>query len=199
MIDNVYIFDDIINKPQQDLLETYFLNNGDLFENGNNVSYLNNSTYLPQGVIIPQKLPKHIDNIIKSIELFTIQRIGKNIIENYRYKINRLKVSDNNVDDKMGMHVDTDREHISIVYYVNDTDGDTHLYDTDLNSISNLNYIIRDKKFEHFTLNKKISPKKGRVVMFNGLTPHHSSYPTLRDRYVINFNSVIKTNPKNLL
>ena len=33
------------------------------------------------------------------------------------------------------MCIDREQEHISIVYYINDTDGDTHIYDTDLTTI----------------------------------------------------------------
>ena len=200
MIDKIYVFDDIIDVQLQNNIEQYVLNT-QLFLDGNNAEYMNNGLVLPQGVLISERIESTIQEQIKSIELNSISKIGKEILHTYRYKINQLKVADKISDefDINGMHIDREQEHISIVYYVNDTDGDTHIYDTDLETMSGWNYIVRDKKFEHFTLNKRISPKKGRVVIFNGLLPHHSSYPTLQDRYVINFNTVIKTESKSLL
>jgi len=199
MIDKIYVFDDIIDVQLQNNIEQYVLNT-QLFLDGNNAEYMNNGLVLPQGVLISERIESTIQEQIKSIELNSISKIGKEILHTYRYKINQLKVADKISDefDINGMHIDREQEHISIVYYVNDTDGDTHIYDTDLETMSGWNYIVRDKKFEHFTLNKRISPKKGRVVIFNGLLPHHSSYPTLNDRYVINFNTVIKTESKSL-
>ena len=199
MINKIYIFDDIIDIESQNSIEQYVLDTN-LFLDGNNVEYMNNGLVLPQGVLISERIESTIQEQIKSIELNSISKIGKEILHTYRYKINQLKVSDKISDefDINGMHIDREQEHISIVYYVNDTDGDTHIYDTDLTTMSGLNYIVRDKKFKHFTLNKRISPKKGRVVIFNGLLPHHSSYPTLNDRYVINFNTVIKSESKSL-
>ena len=199
MIDKIYVFDDIIDIQLQNSIEQYVLDTH-LFLDGNNAEYMNNGLMLPQGVLISERIETNIQEQIKLIELNSISKIGKEILHTYRYKINELKVSDKISDefDINGMHIDREQEHISIVYYVNDTDGDTHIYDTDLKTMSGWNYIVRDKKFEHFTLNKRISPKKGRVVIFNGLLPHHSSYPTLQDRYVINFNTVIKTESKSL-
>ena len=200
MIDNIYVFDNIIDIDLQNTIEKYVQENPNLFTDGNNVEWMGTDMILPQGVLISTKIFSSIQEIIKSIEIKSISKIGKEILHTYRYKINQLKVSDKISDefDINGMHIDREQEHISIVYYVNDTDGDTHIYDTDLTTLSGWNYIVRDKKFEHFTLNKRISPKKGRVVIFNGLLPHHSSYPTLNDRYVINFNTVIKTESKSL-
>jgi len=199
MIDKIYVFDDIIDVQLQNNIEQYVLDT-QLFLDGNNAEYMNNGLVLPQGVLISERIESTIQEQIKSIELNSISKIGKEILHTYRYKINQLKVADKISDefDINGMHIDREQEHISIVYYVNDTDGDTHIYDTDLETMSGWNYIVRDKKFEHFTLNKRISPKKGRVVIFNGLLPHHSSYPTLNDRYVINFNTVIKSESKSL-
>ena len=200
MINKIYVFDDIIDVQLQNSIEQYVLNTH-LFLDGNNVEYMNNGLVLPQGVLISERIETNIQEQIKLIELNSISKIGKEIQHTYRCKINQLKSSDKISDefDINGMHIDREQEHVAIIYYINDTDGDTCIYDTDLTTMSGWNYIVRDKKFEHFTLNKRISPKKGRVVIFNGLLPHHSSYPTLNDRYVINFNTAIKPNIKKLL
>jgi hypothetical protein len=73
-------------------------------------------------------------------------------------------------------HVDTDSPHYVLLYYVNDTDGDTVFFDNYLNEI------------------KRISPKKGRVVFFDGSIYHAASNPTINPRFVLNYNFLAFTN-----
>jgi hypothetical protein len=68
-------------------------------------------------------------------------------------------------------HVDMVNPHLVVLYYVNDSDGDTHL-------------------FEGLEIIKKIEPKKNRVVIFDGSIYHSSGTPALNKRCVINFNIV---------
>jgi hypothetical protein len=68
-------------------------------------------------------------------------------------------------------HVDSSDKHYVLIYYVNDCDGDTALFD-------------KNKK-----IFAKISPKKGRLLMFNGNTLHAGGHPSVsQSRCVINFN-----------
>ena len=68
------------------------------------------------------------------------------------------------------LHIDYDNvPHIVCLYYVNDTDGDTFIYDI-------------NKKM------RRISPKKNRAVIFDGSLYHASSLPTKNKRVIINFN-----------
>ena len=66
-------------------------------------------------------------------------------------------------------HVDSPSPHKVLIYYINDSDGDTH--------------IKLDKSI------KKISPKKGRALMFKGGTMHAANHPKKTSkRLVLNFN-----------
>lgn len=61
------------------------------------------------------------------------------------------------------------------LYYINDSDGDTIIYEG------------RDKN--NLKIANKISPKKGRIILFDGSQYHSSSYPLKTDkRMVINYN-----------
>jgi len=69
-------------------------------------------------------------------------------------------------------HVDFLYEHTTMLYYVNDSDGPTKLYNADKTIIV-----------------KEIHPKKGRVLFFDGLTYHASSSPKNHpSRIVLNYN-----------
>ena len=68
-------------------------------------------------------------------------------------------------------HVDRKDKHIVLLYYVNDTDGDTILFDNNLNII------------------KRVSPKKNRVLIFDGNILHAGCSPIQSKKRVgINFN-----------
>jgi hypothetical protein len=67
-------------------------------------------------------------------------------------------------------HKDFPLPHLVCLYYVNDTDGDTFLFGNTAKQ----------------TITKRITPKKGRVVLFDGSTFHASSMPTEKKRIILN-------------
>jgi hypothetical protein len=95
------------------------------------------------------------------------------------------------------IHIDYPKEHISCIYYVHDIDGDTILYkntypETDLYKMSSSERKTETNNFEILT---SVTPKKNRVVIFDGFRYHAASTPTKGPRCVINFN--IHGNNKN--
>ena len=76
------------------------------------------------------------------------------------------------------IHVDVKVPHTVALYYVNDTDGDTFFFDKNREIVD------------------RVSPKKGRIVVFDGLTLHASSMPTEQYRISLNIGYVpIPENP----
>ena len=68
-------------------------------------------------------------------------------------------------------HVDLDEKpHTVVLYYVNDSDGDTFFFDENMN------------------IEKRITPKKGKAVMFDGSIFHASSMPSKKPRITLNLN-----------
>ena len=68
-------------------------------------------------------------------------------------------------------HIDFSDPHTVLLYYVNDSDGVTSFYDKNFNIVDT------------------VQPKKGRMVVFDGLTYHSSTPPKINShRCVINFN-----------
>ena len=199
MINDIHIYNDIISKEKQDKLENYFFSKNISWKVENNTNYLKKD--FPQRVIkSTDRIDDEIRSIINEIELNVVSNLNTSLLENYRYKINLLKTEDYSKDrnEMDGIHIDTNRPHISMVYYINESDGDTVFYTLDGDFEGIFDY-LPNKEYSRFKKFKSVSPKKGTVVVFNGLTPHRSTYPIKKDRCVININSAIKTNPNTLL
>lgn len=79
-------------------------------------------------------------------------------------------------------HVDTDDNHYVMIYYVNDSDGPTYLFNNKYNG-----------EIQNLEIADKIFPKKGRALIFNGRYYHASSSPvTSKYRIVVNYNFTTK-------
>lgn len=81
-------------------------------------------------------------------------------------------------------HVDYHFPHKSVVYYVNESDGDTWMFNEEF------------KQFPEpdiFTVKQRITPKPNRLIIFDGLCYHTASNPINSDsRMIININYVDK-------
>jgi hypothetical protein len=84
-----------------------------------------------------------------------------------------------------GIHVDLPTDHYACVYYLNDSDGDTVLYEQ---TRYNTQYGSNVKLKEH----KRVKPKRGRLVMFDGARFHCSTQPKNKYRAIINFDLLMK-------
>jgi hypothetical protein len=77
-------------------------------------------------------------------------------------------------------HVDSLLEHTILIYYANDTDGNTVIFDR----------IAGDSKTQ-YNIIKEVEPKKGRFLLFNGKYYHAAKFALEHDiRLNINFNFV---------
>jgi hypothetical protein len=81
------------------------------------------------------------------------------------------------------IHINQETPHLVMLYYVNDADGDTILYDKTASDILDDKMYI-DEECE-FNIVNKISPKRGRILFFDGRTYHASSTPTKSIRCII--------------
>jgi hypothetical protein len=81
------------------------------------------------------------------------------------------------VDNYNLPHVDYLYPHRSIVFYLNDSDGDTRLFDQWFNPN------LGDPTF--FSVQNKITPKANRLFYFNGLQYHTASNPIKHHKRVI--------------
>jgi len=87
-------------------------------------------------------------------------------------------------------HIDSEIDHWTCVYYVNQCDGDTVVYQDQFPQLQQ-NY-VKDYKF---TERYRCKPKMGKLVTFDGKYYHSSSYPTINPfRLAITFNFTVKKN-----
>lgn len=198
MIKNYYVFDDIISNEEQIILNDYV--------KSSNVEWvmMENIIHKYGGNVDTQKFPakvhpkpncknEEINRIIDSIELTVAKKLNLEFIKNYRWKINwTTPIGEYNPMDLL--HYDTFTEHIAMVYYINDSTGNTHIY----NNINGDNAEIGYKNYKSvnhksYTLLTTVSPKMGRCVVFDGKLAHHGSYPINGNRFIINFNFVAKS------
>lgn len=179
------IFDDIIDKNLADTIEDWFTK--DTFPWYYNKTTVTNQNQFeniafdyPQFVHLFYKYEQ--GKVIKNSELadYPMELFGqfakyKQIEEAImlRCKAN-LQMSVVNDKKFNHPHLDLDQFHPEkyyvLLYYVNDSDGDTFLFDKD------------------FNITHSISPKKGRFLLFDGNVYHAGRHPLKNStRIVINF------------
>ena len=86
-----------------------------------------------------------------------------------------LRNIDTSVVDTPHIDLDEGFEHIVVLYYVIDSDGDTIIYNERTESPS-------------YTEKQRVSPKQGRVVIFEGGQYHTAAQPTKGTRCIVNYN-----------
>ncbi len=75
-------------------------------------------------------------------------------------------------------HIDIyDRSHIVALYYVCDSDGDTIIYNE-----------RRKTPDKVYTIKERVTPKQGRIVIFDGGLYHTAEQPLNNTRCIVNYN-----------
>lgn len=80
------------------------------------------------------------------------------------------------------IHVDSFEDHKTLIYYINDSDGDTFLFDK-----------LYDEGTSEYNVKtiQRVSPKQGRIVCFNGRRFHAPSNPLFYNRrFILNINFI---------
>lgn len=184
MIDDVIILDDVIPQGYQDAIEELIFKKnypwwyqadssyGDA-PNGKPKYPSFNHSLLQDGNILNSEF-----SFFQPIAWFACERINFKI-QNFLYVKSCLQVPLIMEDDRSNNpHVDYTGKHLVCLYYVNDSDGDTLIY-------NKLGDFDGDKT--QLEIKYRISPKKGRVVLFNGSLLHNSTTPKNGPRCIINF------------
>ena len=86
-----------------------------------------------------------------------------------------LKNVDTSVVDTPHIDLEEGWEHAVVLYYVVDSDGDTVIYNERTESLT-------------YTEKQRVTPKQGRVVIFDGRQYHTAQQPSNGTRCIVNYN-----------
>ena len=190
MNDEVFVFDDIINLSYQLQIEDILLGER-LFNNDDfpwyfipDITY--NDGLANQGRcgfahyfadeddgIISEFHPLFLKLIHNSCKKINLKKID--VIQARSFLQLPSNIPHEEVDDP---HIDLiDTDHFVMLYYVCDSDGDTIIYN-------------EREKSESYTIKKKVRPKRGRVVLFDGRLYHTAEQPNNHKRCIVNYDLV---------
>ena len=203
MIDNIYVFDDIIEKPYQELIKETLIGGDapptiDKVEEDFPWYYTSDITdathegpfqgrfgfshqYVnPEEGIISDFHSLFIGLIKNSCKKLKIKQID--LLNGRSFLSTPTNIPKDDVDTP---HVDMVAPHFVMLYYVCDSDGDTIIY----NEKTKFDDCAPDPKM-NYTIKKKVSPKQGRVVLFDGRHFHAAEQPNHNLRCIVNYNLI---------
>ena len=174
----IKVYDNIVSKDLQEAIKNI------LFSDTTNWNYLSDITKYPgkdqkrvgflhemvfNGEVL-SPFAYHTLPIITNTLVRTNKELDK-VINIRSFLQLPLNIDTSEVDTP---HIDLHSPHLAMVYYVVDSDGDTIIYN-------------ETKESDTYTVQEKVTPKQGRVVIFDGKYYHTAEQPTTDKRCIINF------------
>ena len=186
----VFVFDDIVNLETQNKIKDLMLNKA-MWSFVSDVTnpQLNEQQrpgfahWFVKDEIVRSDLHDEvlpiIDNSLKNLDVYGERRYlqGRSFLQ--------LPLNINNREKLDVPHIDiSDFKHLVILYYVTDADGETVIYENQFKENEKI------PNFEDLKEKKRVMPKQGRVVCFDGFYWHTSQQPSKNVRCIINYNVV---------
>jgi hypothetical protein len=183
--DKIYVFDNIISKEKQKNIETLLLSNQFSWYYVNDITTIDNKYQRRPGFChtfyLNEKENSPHSNLVKEIVENSCKKIKfkfQTIIQARTFLQVPLNI-DNLAPDVP--HIDLKEKHLVVLYYVLDNEADTILYKQKWNQKT----LDLPKKLQVY---KKIKPKQGTVLIFDGHYWHTAYQPTKSERCIINCN-----------
>ena len=184
------VFDDIIEKPLQEEIKSILFKDNFFWYF---ISDVTSSSAANQGR--PSFFHKFYDNYNENSDFCWMPKeIVSKVIVELKIKMTQIIKSrtflqlplssqylkNDTVDNA---HVDSQINHLVFLYYVVDSDGDTIIYDKKWEKgIQHLN----SEETAKLLIKKRVTPKQGRLVVFDGRYWHTAEQPKYNKRCVIN-------------
>jgi len=164
------IFDNLLSQQDEDFIEDFFMNEKLpwIYHKSTVIGKKNQSQdfswFSHKFITSNEVISEHTKFILSIFKKYRIENL--NFHKTYNMRANLLTHRNLiRVNHQTPLHKDQPYPHWVMNYYVNDSEGKT-----DLNGIT------------------KVSPKKGRILVFDGSIEHRAFLPIRRDRCIINFN-----------
>jgi hypothetical protein len=184
--DGVVVYDDFFSKEDFKLFEKEIVQNGNFpwylisdktVHNDHNVVNIPNIIECLQfnHILLEEYKQKANSSYYRLFEEkipYILKKLNLKNIQIIRAKLNlQTQITNNQPNLHNTPHRDSNFRHNVFMLYLNDSDGDTIIFD------------------ENFKIKKRITPKKNRVVIFDGITYHTGCHPCKNDkRIVLNVN-----------
>lgn len=189
-VSDIKIIDDLLPKGYADAIEEDLIHGKFLWQyidDVTNKDYGNNSG-LAHLAYDMGKGPSDWYPFIKPIVYSIEQATGHKITQLLRIRVGFLYPAVNHMEHNTP-HIDFMFPHYTACYYVNDSDGDTVVFNetlghgqlTDLTEENMREYVSNTK----FNTVSTCSPKKNRLCVFDGLRFHSSTKPLKHDRRLV--------------
>jgi len=188
-MNDIFIFDDILTLAEQHTIDVKFHSNKvDWYYNSSTVNYNSSGDLLCNKNIKEHVQLTHV--LLSSDETQSkMANVGLDILQKFLNrqpvdfsKVSRIKANLMTQFPSYGAnfhttpHIDSNENHWVLLYYVNDSDGCTIIFEN-----SDLTVTL-----------DKIQPKKGRFVLFPGHLYHAGQFPEHSStRIVLNYNLLI--------
>lgn len=122
--------------------------------------------------------------LMETVILNALEKAGQN-----PKQIHRIRLVLNTVSDKpylTGVHTDLKFPHKTALIYLNDSDGDTIIYNEKYDTTSGLSSIDYYETMlkDNLTIFGTVSPKENRMVCFDGLQYHTGTTPVKTARRI---------------
>jgi hypothetical protein len=196
MINDIIVLDDVIPKAYQDAIEKRVMTENFPWWYQSDSSYTDHidAKRFPS---FNHLLSKNGVEYNQSTSFFL--PIAYHACEKINFKINgfiyiksclQMPIIMDTSDRSNNVHIDSQIPHLVVLYYINDSDGDTIIYDR-MYDKSTENWIdITRLEHNKLPVKQTVTPKKGRVVLFDGRYLHNSSTPLHGPRCILNFDVV---------
>ena len=197
----IWVIDDIIDKEQQEKIKQALLGSGDSGSRatwqfvpdvtgggskdqrpGFAHTFIRNETIVSHPELIKMLEPLWLNCLEKVKEMTREQGNYAAVAARAFLQVPLRQVKGGEYD---AHHIDQFKEHFALLYYVCDADGDTVLFE---NMYSAAN--PRPPERHQLKEKKRVRPKQGRVVIFDGYYWHTATQPTKGIRCIINTNIV---------
>ena len=187
MLDKIYVFDDIIEKDYQNKIKSILI--GQVRYNDEDFPWYYIDDVTASGDYETQKRGAFVHDYVH-YEYGIESDFHYLFLDLIKASCSKLKIKEvdalqgrsflqlpTNIkrEDVDSPHIDMQFKHFVMLYYVCDSDGDTIIYNEKM---------ISEKGF---TVQKKVTPKQGRVVLFNGSLYHTAQQPNHGIRCVVNY------------
>ena len=182
----IRVIDDVIPKEDQDFTEQFCLSQNIDWYYVNDISgvdclNIKDKNYVASAGFVRRIYSEYVPNSTTNImsplwnNNLNVERMINVICHKFgvtyqrvvRAKLNlTMPVPGYTKDNYCGPHTDFDEPHLVLLYYVNDSDGDTIFFEN-----------TTDPFKDQLRVMDRITPKKGRCVLFDGSIYHTQAHP----------------------